>query len=218
MTQISQHDEQQRVIAALRDPSGSVRLRSALRAGSTPTAAYIDPLIERCAVVRDMLTWALIQHDHEEVIERLLVELGSDVAQARAQALHTLSKIGDQSVWPAITSELLTDADDEVARTAWRTAANLVPAGSEQWLAETLSTQWARGDRDVRLSLSQAFIMLDAAATPLIERAAASDDEHVRLHALATQRLIDDPDLGFDGAVAEAKRVHTLRGAPTIEG
>lgn len=57
--------------------------------------------------VRDMLTWALIRNDTPTLIEQLLPELGSDVAQARSQALHTLSKIGHPDTWRAITSVLL---------------------------------------------------------------------------------------------------------------
>lgn len=219
---MSQRVESERVISALRSPAASVRLKAALRAGSMPDPEYIGPLVDRCAVepeffVRDMLTWALIQNDHQLVIDRLMAELVSDVPQARAQALHTFSKLGDGRVWPAITSELLADTHDDVARAAWRTAASLVPAGSERWLAETLATQWGRGHRDVQLSLSQAFVVLGGVATDVVADAIGSDDEDVRAHALATRQLIDNPDLGFDTAVDEARRIHALRGAPTIE-
>jgi len=220
---VSTHDEseQERVVQALGDADSSVRLKAALQAGTYPAPDYLVPLVERCAVepdffVRDMLTWALIQQDHAQVIARLVPELGSDVPQARAQALHTLSKIGDTSVWPAITEDLLTDSDDDVARAAWRAAAALVPPGEEAALATILGTQWGRGDRDVRLSLSQALASLGDAAIPVVERGSASDDEEVRWHALATRRIIDNPDLAYDSALEEAKRVHTLRGAPLI--
>ncbi len=216
-------EERALVARALSDPIESVRLRAALRAGSAPAPDYIDPLIERCAVepdffVRDMLTWALIQqHDSRQVTAQLLPELGSTVAQARAQALHTLSKIGDPGVWPAITSELLADPDDEIARTAWRAAAGLVPDDSKEWLAEQLATQWGRGGRDVRLSLTQALLSLGDAALPVVERAMGSDDYETRWHALATKRIIDDPELAFDSALKDANRVAALRGAPMME-
>lgn len=211
------------VARGLSHPTVTVRLRAAMRAGSAPAPEYIDPLIQRCAVepdffVRDTLTWALIQqHDRPRVIARLLPQLESPVDQARAQALHTLSKIGDPDTWPAITPALLADQADDVARTAWRAAAGLVPEASKEWLAESLAMQWARGDRDVRLSLSQALVSLGDAALPVVERATRSDDDEVRWHALATKRILEDPDLGFDSAVKEAKRVDALRGAPTIE-
>jgi hypothetical protein len=46
----------------------------------------------------------------------VLAELRSERAQARSQALHTLSKLKDSSAWPVITRSLLSDRDDEVAR------------------------------------------------------------------------------------------------------
>lgn len=223
MTQMDQHEANPRVIAALGDPAPSVRLNAALAAGSTPTPEYIVPLIDRCALepdffVRDMLTWALIQHDHGRVIEHLLAELSASVPQARAQALHTLSKIGDGRVWPAITVEHLTDPDDDVARAAWRTAAAVVPAGSERSLADTLATQWGRGDHEVRLSLSRAFAVLGEPAGAVVDQAIGADHERIRRHALDTRQLIDHPDRGVESAVEHAKRIRALSGAPAGDG
>ena len=73
----------------------SIRLNAALAAGTNPDPAQVGTL---------------------------LAELHSTVAQARSQALHTLSKIRNASTWHAITSSLLRDPDDEVARSAWRAA------------------------------------------------------------------------------------------------
>ena len=91
-----------------------------------------------------MLTWALIQHDHDQVIARVRPELDLPVAQARAQALHTLSKVGDTSSSPGTG----------------------------------LPRDWL----------------------PVIERAMTSDNDEVRLDALTTKRIPDDPDLAFDTA------------------
>lgn len=209
------------LIRALTDPEDSVRLRAAMQAGRAPSPDFVEPLVERCGAepdfyVRDMLTWALIQHDHEQVIARVLPELGSPVAQARAQALHTLSKLGEPKVWTAITPELLEDADDDVARTAWRAAAALVPAESQSWLAEVLATQWGRGGREVQLSLSQALCSLGDASLPVISRAIVANDDDVRQHARATKSLLENPDLAFDTALEQAKRTHTLHGAPLV--
>jgi len=208
---------------ALTAPASSTRLQAALSAGTTPEPDQVGVLVERCAVepdfyVRDMLTWALVRHDASAVVPLLLTELGSDVPQARAQALHTLSKIGHPDTWPAITRALLLDADDEVARAAWRTAAGLVPAGQEVDLAETLSTQFGRGGRDVQLSLSRAFVVLGDPAAAVVERAAADPDPAVSTHALATARLMEDPDEGFDAAIHDARRVVALRAAPVVAG
>jgi HEAT repeat protein len=194
-------------------------LQAALTAGTNPTHAQIDALIERCAIepdfyVRDMLTWALIHHEQDTVLSRILPELRSEVPQARSQALHTLSKIGDPETWPAITTDLLHDSNDEVARTAWRAAAGLVPEGQEVALAEELSSQFARGDREMQVSLSRAFAVLGATVVPVVDRMQTHDDENVRMHAIATERFMNDPEEGFDAAIDEARRTVTPRATP----
>jgi HEAT repeat protein len=210
-----------RLRSALEASASSSRLQAALTAGTAPDPAYVEVLVQRCAVepdffVRDMLTWALVRHDPSSVVERLLPELGSPTAQARAQALHTLSKIGRPDTWPAITPALLQDDDDEVARAAWRTAAGLVPDGEASELAATLATQFGRGDRETQRSLSRAFVALGSRAEQAVGRAATQGAPEVRAHALATERLLADPDEGFDAAIADAKKAVALRDAPLV--
>jgi len=205
-------------LLGLENAQASVRLRAALALGTAPDPAFIGPLVERCAVepefsVRDMLTWALTRHDTSLTVPVLIAEVGSERAQARSQALHTLSKIGDRRAWSVITPALLSDADDEVARTAWRTATVLVPDGEEQALAVMLATQLGRGGREMRLSLSRALIALGEAMLPTLAAATAHRDPRVRAHALATEGLWRDPDAGFAFAIEEAKRVVALGGA-----
>ncbi|MEU4316357.1 HEAT repeat domain-containing protein [Nocardia sp. NPDC024068] len=200
-----------RLIAALTGADSSIRLRAALSAGTRADPLLLPTLIERCAVepdffVRDMLTWALCRLPAEITVPRLRTELGSETAQARSQALHTLSKIGDGSAWPAV-SALLHDADDEVALSAWRAAVVLVPSGAERGLAAELALELGRGDRPVRLGLSRALAALDEAAVAALEAAAAGTDPEVRAHAEATERLRLDPDSGFTLASELAKRV-----------
>jgi HEAT repeat protein len=161
-----------------------------------------------------MLTWALTRLPSDLTVPRLRTELRSEHPQARSQALHTLSKIGDPDAWPAITRSLLRDADDEVARSAWRAAAVLVPEGREHDLAAELVTQLGRGDREMQLSLSRALIELGAAVEPMLQAAMASDDPKVRAHARATERLLHDPDAAFELAVDAAKRIFALGGEP----
>ncbi|GAA1647567.1 HEAT repeat domain-containing protein [Actinoplanes couchii] len=204
-----------RVRQALSHDNSSVRLQAALAAGTTPDQDLIDTLVEQCAVepdfyVRDMLTWALTRHRSAETLPRLLGELTSARPQARSQALHSLSKIGDRSAWPSITRELLTDPDDEVARAAWRTAAGLVPEGEVHSLAEILTTQLGRGNRETRLSLSRALITLGDPVLPLLATKATNPTLAVRYHALATEHLYRDPDAGFEFAIEEAKRIVAL--------
>src|SRR4051812_50014030 len=103
-----------------------------------------------------MLTWALVRHDPSATVPKLIGELRSGRAQARSQALHTLSKIGDRTAWPAITRTLLHAPDDEVARSAWRAAVVLVPHGESAELAAELAFQLRPGRRTGPLSLSPA--------------------------------------------------------------
>ncbi|WP_435748677.1 HEAT repeat domain-containing protein [Microbacterium sp. PMB16] len=211
-----------RLADALQSPDAPTRLQAALTAGTHANPAYLEVLIARCRVepdfyVRDMLTWALTRHDRELTVDLLLPELGSATAQARSQALHSLSKIGDPRAWPAITASLLTDDDGEVARAAWRTAAGLAPDEEKSRLSDVLITQFARGDRDLQLSLSRAFVTLGAPAAGAVEKAATYPDPQVRIHAIATAHLMDNPDDGFDAAVAEARKVVALRAAPRID-
>lgn len=212
-----------RALGALRDERSSVRLSAALAIGSTPDQRFVGPLVERCAVepeflVRDMLTWALTRHPVSDTLPLLLREVDSERPQARSQALHTLSKVGDPRAWPAITRALLTDADDEVARTAWRTAVVLVPEGEEAALAAVLVTQLGRGGQETQLSLSRALVDLENTVVPALDTARRSPDPDVRAHALATERLRNDPDTGFAFALEEAKRVVALGGADSGEG
>ncbi|MET8663684.1 HEAT repeat domain-containing protein [Streptomyces tendae] len=218
MTMTSQDADPMRALRGLEDGRASVRLRAALAVGSAPDPRFVDKLVERSAVepeffVRDMLTWALTRHPVSMTLARLVREVGSDRPQARSQALHTLSKIGDRRAWPAITRAVLRDADDEVARSAWRAAVVLVPEGEEPALAAALATQLGRGDRETQLSLSRALIALDEAVVAVLDAATAAPDPHVRAHALATRRLLRDPDAGFASAIEEAKRVVALGGS-----
>ncbi len=203
------------VAGALRAGDSSVRLQAALAAGSHPDPGLLEALVERCAVepdffVRDMLSWALTRLPPEVTLPRLRRELGSPHRQARSQALHTLSKIGDRSAWTWITRDMLRDADDMVARTAWRVAAALVPDARKTALVGELVTQLGRGDRDVRLSLSRALADLGDVIVPAVAQAAAHPDPAVAAHAHATLLLLRDPETGFDAAVDEARRVVTL--------
>ncbi|WP_329010355.1 HEAT repeat domain-containing protein [Micromonospora rifamycinica] len=204
-----------RALRGLASGDPSVRLRAALAIGTAPAPASVDPLVARCATepdfsVREMLTWALTRHPPEATVPRLVAALGSTGTQARSQALHTLSKIGDRRAWPAITRALLTDPDDEVARSAWRAAVALVPEGAEPGLAAVLATQLGRGDRATQLSLSRALTALGEVVAPLLHTAGTDPDPRVRAHAVATQRLARDPDAGFALSLAEATRIVAL--------
>ncbi|MFF8293260.1 HEAT repeat domain-containing protein [Streptomyces sp. NPDC016309] len=200
------------VTAALSAENASIRLRAAMAAGSTPDPGFLEPLVERCAVepdffVRDTLSWALARLSPEITLPRLRQELASDRPQARSQALHTLSKIGDKSAWAWITWSMLRDSDDEFARTAWRVAVALVPEDERESLVDELVMQLGRGDRHVRLSLTRALVSLGDLTVPALTKAATHPDPAVATHARATELLRLNPATDFDAAVAEARRV-----------
>ena len=204
------------LIAALAAGDASMRLKAALAIGSNPEPDLVDTLMAQCAIepdfyIRDMLTWALTRLPSDITVPRLLAELRSECAQARSQALHTLSKIKDPSAWPAITQSLLCDPDDEVARSAWRAAVVLVPDGQKNDLAEELAAQLGRGDSEMQLSLSRALVALgEEVAGPALRKAMVCGNPAVRAHASATERLLRDPDAGSENAVNEAKRIFAL--------
>jgi len=200
-----------RLRAALEHESSSERLQSALAAGTRPDPRYVEVLVRRCEFepdffVREMLTWALMRHPSTQTVPRLVYEVGADHPQARSQALHTLSKIGDPRGWAAISRELLRDPDDDVARSAWRTAAGLVPAGEEAGLAEELGGQLGRGSVETQRSLGRAIAMLGDVALPMLYARAAHAEARVRIHAAASEALLRDPDANFDGLLADAQR------------
>lgn len=218
MTITTQDTDVLRALRGLEDGRSSVRLRAALAVGTTPDPRFVGKLIERCAIeseffVRDMLTWALTRQPVSLTLPALLREVRSEHGQARSQALHTLSKLGDRRAWPVITGALLRDADDEVARGAWRAAVVLVPEGEEAALASVLATRLGLGGRETQLSLSRALTALGEVIGPALRTATKDPDPRVRAHALATQRLSREPDTGFEYAIEEAKRVVALGGS-----
>ncbi|GGU51988.1 HEAT repeat domain-containing protein [Streptomyces lavendofoliae] len=224
MTAMGEETDAAGAFRGLEDGRASVRLRAALTMGTTPDPRFVDKLVERCAIepeffVRDTLTWALTRHPVSMTLPALVREVRSERSRARSQALHTLSKIGDRRAWPAITPALLLDADDEVARSAWRAAVVLVPEGGEPGLAAVLVTQLGRGGRETQLSLSRALVALGEVVVPALRAAGTSADPRARAHALATRRLLREPDTGFEYAIEEAKRVVALGGpAPGDDG
>ncbi len=174
--------------ALLASPDQSVRLKAALAAGTYPEPSYIEILIKQCShepdfFVRDTLSWALMRHDVTQVVNHLKPELSSKVAQARSQALHTLSKIGDKANYPLITLEHHLDEVDKVAVTAWRTASVLVPENERSALTKILITQLGRGDSDMQFDLTRFLCSLGDCIVEPLHNAAKSDNEVIRIHA-----------------------------------
>ena len=175
----------------LDSPDQSVRLKAALAAGTYPEDNFIEVLISQCAIesdffVRDTLSWALMRNDVAKVVQRLKIELRSPNLQAKSQAIHTLSKIGDKTNYPLITDEMLFDSDDFIASTAWRVASVLVPEDQKPSLVTKLITQLGRGDSDVQFGLTRFLCALgDCIIGPLTE-ASRSEDEVISNQAKFT--------------------------------
>lgn len=166
----------------LDSPDQSVRLKAALAAGTYPEPEFIEILIAQCAIepdffVRDTLSWALMRNDIPQVVQRLETELKSANTQAKSQAIHTLSKIGDKNNYSLITEEMLFDADDFIAATAWRAASVLVPDNQKSDLVKKLVTQLGRGDSDTQFALTRFLCAIgETIVDPLTEAAHSTDD------------------------------------------
>jgi HEAT repeat protein len=207
----------------LADPRPAVRLRAVMAAGTSPSVDDLDLLVDQCALepdlqVREMLTWALIRLPAEVVVPRVLLELDRPEPQARSQALHTLSKIRDGSVYPQVAARL-EDLDPGVVRTAWRAAVVLVPDEARATLAAALSVQLGQGDRETRLALSRALAGLGAeVVAPVLAAAAEHRSAAVREHAADTERLLHDPDAGSALALERARREVALGRTRSAKG
>lgn len=177
--------------ALLESPDKSVRLQAALAAGTYPEDSYIEVLVTQCAhesdfFVRDTLSWALMRHDIGKVVERLKSELNSENSQAKSQALHTLSKIGDKQFYSLITNEHHFDPLDKVAVTAWRAASVLVPDEEKPALTQVLVSQLGRGDSDLQFDLTRFLCTLGDVIIDPLKQASESEKEEVQIHAAFT--------------------------------
>jgi HEAT repeat protein len=175
----------------LASPDQSVRLKAALAAGTYPEPEYIEILITQCAIetdffVRDTLSWALMRNDIDAVVVRLEVELVSENIQAKSQAIHTLSKIGDKKNYFLINDGMLFDPDDFVASTAWRAASVLVPEIEKPSLVAKLITQLGRGDSDVQFALTRFLCAIGDSIIEPLQIASKTESEIVSNQAKFT--------------------------------
>ena len=177
--------------ALLDSPDQSVRLKAALAAGTYPEDEFIEVLISQCAIepdffVRDTLSWALMRNDISKVVKRLETELESTNNQAKSQAIHTLSKIGDKANYRLITDAMLFDSDDFMAATAWRVASVLVPDDLKPTLVKKLITQLGRGDSDTQFGLTRFLCALGECIVEPLTEASKSTDETISNQAKFT--------------------------------
>jgi HEAT repeat protein len=177
--------------ALLDSPDQSVRLKAALAAGTYPEDEFIEVLISQCAIepdffVRDTLSWALMRNDVSKVVKFLETELQSSNNQAKSQAIHTLSKIGDKANYRLITDEMLFDSDDFMAETAWRVASVLVPDDQKPELVKKLITQLGRGDSDTQFGLTRFLCALGECIVEPLTEASKSPGEVISNQAKFT--------------------------------
>ena len=177
--------------ALLDSPDQSVRLKAALAAGTYPEDEFIEVLISQCAIepdffVRDTLSWALMRNDVSKVVKFLETELQSSNNQAKSQAIHTLSKIGDKANYRLITDEMLFDSDDFMAATAWRVASVLVPDDQKPELVKKLITQLGRGDSDTQFGLTRFLCALGECIVEPLTEASKSPGEVISNQAKFT--------------------------------
>lgn len=192
----------------LSSPDQSMRLQGALAAGTYPEPKFIEILVRQCAIetdffVRDTLSWALLRNDREAVVQRLIPELNSENIQAKTQAIHTLTKIGDKKNYTLLTTDMLLDEDDFVASTAWRAASVLVPDDEKAALIRLLITQLGRGDSDVQFALTRFLCALGEAIVEPLGEVAQSSSELVRHHAEFT--LIRYQEMQLDSREKKVK-------------
>jgi HEAT repeat protein len=127
-----------------------------------------------------------MRHEIGKVVDRLKPELNSENPQAKSQALHTLSKIGDKQFYSLITNEHFFDSQDKVAVTAWRAASVLVPDSEKSALTRILITQLGRGDSDLQFDLTRFLCALGEVIIEPLQQASESEKDEVRLHAAFT--------------------------------
>jgi hypothetical protein len=127
-----------------------------------------------------------MRNDVAKVVERLETELQSSNPQAKSQAIHTLSKIGDKANYSLITDEMLFDPDDFIASTAWRVASVLVPDDQKVILVKKLITQLGRGDSDIQFGLTRFLCALGECIVEPLTEASKSADETISNQAKFT--------------------------------
>ncbi|WP_051215332.1 HEAT repeat domain-containing protein [Granulicoccus phenolivorans] len=187
-----QHSESADPIAQLADPDPNVRYRAAMELGTRGDAA-IGPALARAlgpeedARVREMLTWATVQHA-EDAMDELIGQLGDPDPAVRAQTLHVLSKIGEPRVAPFVVP-LIADTEPMVAIRAYRAAA----ATGRAEVIEPLLARLGDGEEVQRDQLARNLVLLGTAAVPGLITATADPRPRVRLHALETLAGLGGP-------------------------
>lgn len=195
----------------LRHPDAGVRFRAALDDPThAPLAELLDVLRgEPEAGVREVVTWAIVQHG-PEAVNAVLAELDHPDAGVRRQMAHVLSKLGDRrAVGPLVG--LLGDPDAGVVAKAVfalgqvggpdavAALAGLLGRGSTTVRATVVTALSGLGEAALESVLSRADdpspatradaaevlgTLDDARAVPALSGLATDDNEDVRVAAL----------------------------------
>lgn len=191
------------LISALSAADGTTRRQAALALGAAGDPAAVPALVERLVAeadscVREDVTWATVQlfeHAKDEVLSLLT----SDNPDARRQAAHVLSKIGD----PELAEHVLPLVDDEhadVAIKAYRAAANT----GNPVVVNALAQRIGDGDSLQRDALTGAFIRLGELGVPALVAALGHAEAPIRSHAAEALGDLGTPaaDAGVDALSA----------------
>jgi hypothetical protein len=138
-----------------------------------------------------------MRNDIPLVVERLKIELASTNPQAKSQAIHTLSKIGEKKNYVLITDEMLFDTDNTVASTAWRASSVLVPEEEKAALVTKLITQLGRGDSDLQFGLTRFLCAIGNQIVEPLTAAADSEDDAISNQAKFTLLRFNEMQLDF---------------------
>ncbi len=173
----------------LRHPEPQVRFRAALgSADGVPLQDLIRQLAaDPVSGVREVLTWAIARHGPAAVPALTPLLQHSDPV-VRAQAAHTLSKLGDPMAVPAVLP-LLGDGDTEVAAKAAQVIGRLGGADAVQALVDRVGSGPRELDDAVMTALEE--IGNDAVDQLLKKLIAASS--RTRAGAAEALGLIGDP-------------------------
>lgn len=204
----------------LRHPDAWVRFRAALDA---PTSAPLPDLIEVLRSepepgVREVVTWAIVQH-RPEALGAVLAQVGDPDAGVRRQMAHVLGKMADARAVPALAG-LLADEPEVAAKAAFALGqiggpdavaalAGVLGQGSAAVRATVVTALGGLGEQALgpvaeRLAAGSAATRADAAevlgalgderAVPGLARLVGDRDEDVRITALMSLGAIGGPD------------------------
>ena len=193
----------QRAMRAARSPNTQIRMKAAIwlesLADHTVAQELVDLLVaEEDPFVRETLTWVIVGQS-DSTLPHLIDALEGD-EPSRAQVLHALSKIGDDSAVEHVLP-LVDDQHPAVAAKAWWVLGRIQVPESAPVLVERLGIE---GDEELRSALTRALQYLGEPAVPGVAEALRSSDTAVRRHAAEVLVAMGQPAIGALDALVDA--------------